>query len=440
MKMKTNKITIKIAVLICVIISVSLISSCIRDNEIKTDPKTENSDVKENSENTENNNPSNKETNNPIEEDNKNEAKESTDSKNENYNNNIIVPPNIATKPPSPSIPSDTSISEPVDTKDGLGDYWFELNSVVSTASKYYFENFNTTRLISYNGRLYNKSSATYIDTAYLYEYENLNDRFRWVSADILLMFPSDLKAYPSLNVNVSGNDLTVFGARRHPSENKYLISSPNGNCGIISAEEYRELLTKYLSYHGEIYELSPTSDTYNRIIKFINMYEGGQNQYYPRNIICDEKYVFATVSTTSNTADVKQYILRKEGSVYKVVMDGIEKESRAVIAINKKIPDYNLDLYPNFSVYNYRNYMKTNFNDVIDLLKQEQYIGNYTDIKYICGTTEFCYVVTTSNVKYLLSKKGDLWIPQRVSTSYEAKTILKNSSQDPPLFIVLDQ
>ena len=76
-------------------------------------------------------------------------------------------------------------------------------------------------------------------------------------------------------------------------------------------------------------------------------MYEGKYDSYYVRNITVDSKYAMVILSPQSDIGAVKQYILKKSNGIWEVVYDGLEKEPRLAMAINKSIPDFNLSIIP---------------------------------------------------------------------------------------------
>lgn len=342
-------------------------------------------------------------------------------------------------KPPSGTGDKPTKPTPPARDSQ-LDAYWTRLDEIAQSAQTFYTEYFSKTRLVSKNGLLYNLSSNEVVNAAYLSDYEGLNKQYRGLDCDILLINGSDLQAYSSLTVKDSDAGMTVFVAQRHPTEDKYLIVSANSAGGILSSAQYQSVLGKYNQNHGSIQTLTPGGEEYERILSFIKMYESNYSKYFVRSIQADGKYAMVILSSQMSTAEVKQYILRKNGNLWEVVMDGIENEARVPVAINKKLPDYNLDMLPSFSINDYKNSIKTTFLDVMPSMVNNGFINAAEDIYYIGGTNEYCYVVTLTGERILCVYQNGGWYPQYINTAAQARSIILEADKFGPAFIVLDQ
>lgn len=391
------------------------------------------------------------------------QQKPSEDSKknNENINTEIIKPekrPNeipVVEKPSNivhedftpnegqniqkPSVPSENNKIQGNEKE--LEAYWNNIDEITECAQGYYNEYFNKTRLITQNGFFYNKAANTYVDLNFLCDNEGLHYRYKNIEADVLLMNPADLAVYKELSIKSSEIEkgLTVFAAIKHPSQNSYLIGSLESRGGILSDAQYNELLSKYSQSHGAVRRLYADTNEYQRILNFICMYEGRYDTFAVRSVTVDDKYAMVVLSSAQNTADVKQYILVKDGSLWEVGMDGLENEPRVIVAINKKFPDFNISMIPQYTINDFKKSIKTNFNDVYHLLITLNQISSIDDIKYIAGTDKYCFIVCNNETKFLLTAKDGTWIIDKILSTDDAKRQMENNDYSAPTFIILD-
>ena len=324
------------------------------------------------------------------------------------------------------------------DTK--LDAYWNRLDTIVAAAQEYYTENFTKVRLVTKNGLLYNWSADEAVNVAYLCDYEGLDSRYHGLDVEILLIRGSDLSRESGLTIKESDMGLTVFAAQRHPSEDKYLIVSANSAGGVLPASRYQSIVSAYSQAHGTVQQLSPGGAEYERILSFVKLYEASYGKSFVRSIYADDKYALVTLSSQVSTAEVKQYILRKNGNLWEVVMGGIEQEGRVPVAVNRQLPDFNLTMLPSYSVYDYRNSMKATFVDLLPTLINNGYIESSADLYYIGGTDSYCYVVTLEGQRILCTNQNGGWTPVAVSSAAEARNMILQGNKFGPAFIVLDQ
>lgn len=348
--------------------------------------------------------------------------------------NNIT---NIITGNSTVQVKPNTNVDSADDSS--LDIYWQNIYELAASAQRYYTEYFGKTRLISKNGYLYNKAAETFVDINYLCDNENLSIRFIGYDYRILLMAGSDLATYSGLYVGNSDMGLTVFVSYKHPTDDKYLIASANNKIGIVSGADYRNLLGKYSQNHGAIKRLSYLSNEYDRILKFISIYESKFEEYYVRSIYVDNKYAMVTLSNKVSTADVKQYILVKDNNFWEVVMDGVENEARLVVAVNKKLPDFNIDMLPGYVIHDYRGSLKTDFSDVLQSMVVQGFVSGWAEVSYIAGTDNYCYAVTNTEAKYLAIRKENTWNINKVDSSFAAAQIMLKINTSAPIFILLD-
>ncbi len=316
---------------------------------------------------------------------------------------------------------------------------WEIADSVVEAGQTFYNDYFSKSKVITKNGYMYNLSRNRQVDTYYLVEEGYLNNKYINSGCSILLLSSSDVKNLNGIALSGSDSGLTVFSALKVPDEDKYIISSSYGG-GEISSADYNSILAKYNQNHGGISRLYPDSYEYNRIVSFINMHEGKYEQYFVRNIRLDGKYAVATLSPVSDSGIIRQYILKLSNGIWEVVCTGLEKEPRLEVAVNKQLPDFNLSLLPQWSIYDFKNSINIYKNDVLILMSQRGIITGSGDIEYICGASNYYYIVLKNQVKYLARYNSTTWEYIQVASNYDAEDKLSGYGNNMPLFIIWDK
>lgn len=335
----------------------------------------------------------------------------------------------------SSSGPAITYINDP-----SLSSQWGMLDETATVAQRYYTDNFNKTRIITKDGYLYNKAAEEKIDVDYLVAEGELPSSYRNQGIEILLLNCDDLRQYEDFQIKPSETGLAVFAAMKHPTENMYLLTTGKSAGGALTSAQYASLLSSYYQSHGSVGYLYPGSEEYNRILSFISMYESQYEDYAVRSIVCDNKYAVATLSPWSNTADVREYVLRRSGSIWEVVVPDLESDPRAVITVNKALPDFNLNMLPEYCINDYRNSLNNSNLELVNQLIAEQKVSASNDVKYMCTTSTYGYVVLSNEVKYLCTAVEGGWNIVMVSTPDEARRKMVSTSKTAPTFIILDQ
>lgn len=318
--------------------------------------------------------------------------------------------------------------------------YWERLGEIVGNATSYFYEQNESNRFISKNGKLYNDTQKNYIDIPFLCNNEGLNEAYRSLECTILYLKGSHLAQYNGMDLKEEDEEMTIFAATRHPSLNKYMFFSANGSGGSISEQDYQSLLRNYEQNHGNMKRLTSSSEEYERILNFIRVYESRFDPYFVRNITMDDKYASVVFSSQSASWDVRQLILIKDGTFWEVVMDGVEKEEDPIVAINKQLPDFNLNILPSYSIYAAKSLIKTNYNDVLSIFLSDGVISSIDDVYYVSGTDEFCYVVLQNYSRYVCTKQEGEWRIKWVSSYKEAYDTMIMVGQNDLTFLLFDE
>ena len=153
-----------------------------------------------------------------------------------------------------------------------------------------------------------------------------------------------------------------------------------------------------------------------------------------------DNKYAMVVLSPQNNTADVRQYILKNENDNWEVVMDNLQNEPRVSVAVNRKIPDFNLEMLPNYTISDHKKYLQSGNESVFNALINTKAINTKSDIIYVCNVERFCYVVNKMGFKYIMYKDNDLWTTKEVFNYSEAVDFMNSRTSAAPTFIVWDK
>ncbi len=323
---------------------------------------------------------------------------------------------------------------------EAVNQYWTKLRNVAQSASAYYIGYAEQAGLISKGGKMYHSKSGEYVGIQYLCKNAGMDTQLIEFSCDVLLINGSDLASYSGAEVSSGSMGFGVFTAARQPSGSKIMLSSPEGSAGMISEEDYRGLLKSYSQQHGTINELASAGAEYQRILNFLRVYDGRYDQYYVRSVMADNKYAVVTLSTQASPLNVKQYILVNDSNFWEVVMEGLEKQSNQMLAVNKKLPDFNLDILPPFQIAVNKNNMKADYSDVHKAMIYDGVIQDVAQIRYQCGTTKYCYVVLYSGEKFLAASNGDSWKVRSVSSGRQAYHMMQKDGVEQLAFILWEE
>lgn len=192
------------------------------------------------------------------------------------------------------------------------------LTAVAAAAQQDYKVNGAKRGWMSKNGKLYGYYDGCYITPDMLVKEGYLESGLDTSGFELLLIDGEDLAAYNGASVSSGNMNFGVFAAVKQ--NGKYLLASPSGKAGQIVQSDYQSLLAKYNQSHGNIGRLSSATAEYGRILNYICLYEGRFADYYVREIRKDNKYAVVVFSTTGNTANIKEYVLKNDNGFWEVV------------------------------------------------------------------------------------------------------------------------
>lgn len=312
------------------------------------------------------------------------------------------------------------------------------LKSVATAAQNNYNAVGEKLGWISKNGKMYAYYAGAYITTDTLVANGYLEKGLSSSTYDILLMKGSDIAAYEGADVPSQSMGFGAFAATQQ-SDGKYLIASPAGKVALLSGTDYTKLLGSYNQNHGSISRLSSSSTEYGQILGFIGLYEGKLEEYFVREIRKDGKYAVVTFSGKSNTADIKQHVLRNDNNFWEVVYPNVQNQIYPVYQINRVLPDFNPNMLTDYNVATWKPYMYANQPGAVNAMFANNFISDNSQIYYQCGTNGYVYFVLQTGARYVAYKEYDYWYVIHVASDYEARNFISSRTGEDYGFIILD-
>ena len=311
------------------------------------------------------------------------------------------------------------------------------LISVAAAAQKDYRANGERNGWMSKDGKLYSHTNVSYITTSTLVSDGYLESGLTPADYEILLVNGSDFSGYDGISVPSDSLGFTTFAVTKQSG--KYLIASGAGKVGTLSAENYNAVLAKYAQSHGKIVRLSSASEEYARILNFICLYEGQFIDYSVRTIYKDNKYAVVILSPASNTAKIKQYILKNDSNFWEVVLPNLQTESYPITATNRYLPDFNIELLPNYNLAAWKNYLVTEQGGAMAAMFKNRFISSESEVAYQSGTASCYYYVLTNGTRYACYNAETGWEAVQVASDIDAVKYFKSKTGFDYGFIVKD-
>ena len=315
--------------------------------------------------------------------------------------------------------------------------HYENLTAVAAAAQQDYRINGAKRGWMSKNGKLYGYYDGCYISPAMLVKEGFLQSGLDTTGYEILLIDGDDLAKYDGANVPSGGRKFCAFAAVKQ--NNKYLLACADGKAGQISAENYSALLAKYNQSHGAVGRMFSSSAEYSRILNYIGLYEGRFENLFVREIRKDNKYASVTFSPASNSANIKQYILRNDDGFWEVVYPNVQMDAYPINAINKLLPDFNVEVLPRYNLAAWRNMVKVEQGGAIAALFSNQLISSRSQIVYQCATNNCAYFRLADGSRCVAYMNGDYWTAARVNSDNDAKKYFMERTGVDSSFIILD-
>lgn len=336
--------------------------------------------------------------------------------------------------------PEPTESEEPLPSGEAdldrpIEETWEMIDDLIYSVSDYYKRYNETVSFVSKNGYLYDFPAKAYVFPEDLLDLTNMDSKYAKEGALFFFLRPSDLKGYGDLRVSDS-NELAIFVG--YETSEGYAISSENESGGIIPQKDLKAVLEKYQWEHGSQKKYDKDSDELIKIIDAINRYDNSEKAYDIRRIKADDKYISVVLSEKGQPSALKHYIIEFSGDIYNVILSGIEEQSTSETYINNTIPDFNMNLLPEYNVSSVSRYLKSDFQNIIDIMTQNELIEE-SDLPLLfgSGTDEFLYFEFTSGKFFIGYFENDTWQLYLVNGFEDAESFMESIVGKPPLFIL---
>lgn len=270
-------------------------------------------------------------------------------------------------------------------------------------------------------------------------EFEELELSEELLDMAIHFAIPKDLVPY--LGEKISDEDLnilTVYTAV-FTDEGVY-ISSKYDEGGVITEEEYRDLISAHSWNNGDINYLTTIDDSKNQDYEDIIKVIVGQNPDLEgldvKYLACDEKDAIIVVGSPTYSTDIRQYALSKneESGEWEILIDQLENLETNVY-INYRETTFNLDLLPS---YDLKSAEITSHTILVDQLIAMGNLPDDTITVYACTTGSFGYYIFENEDILLTYTNSDGVVDLFIVDKYEyALEYMLELEENAPTYII---
>lgn len=309
-----------------------------------------------------------------------------------------------------------------------------ELNA----ACQSYYDNFNNTKdFLSVYSFLYDDQLSATVEVDNLVKMGYLKSSENIEKVMILYVKPEDLSDYIDFG-DINKQELTLFTAFENKDGVMVSLCSDNKSA-LLTKEQFRDVTLKYDFNRGEIRNPEKSTKEYDLIVDSIKGYDKKDEEINIKHIACNDLYASVVFVYGNNFDDIREYILMKDNNVWNVVIKDLEKESKYRVVVNQEYPDFELGLLPIYNLNDYYGKIKTEFDDIVNLLVQQSIIDkNDVPPVYSCGVGEFIYFEFKSGKKLVgyVNAEGELQFHNGENYE-EAVAYMVQINKKPPLFIL---
>lgn len=316
-----------------------------------------------------------------------------------------------------------------------------KLKKISISAERYHSKTKSSKEFLSWAGFLafyedgsFNEVSVnTLKENGYLKESEVIDD------AVILYMKPTDI------DPSAKKTSLDIFIA--YETTEGFKVVGIGFDEKTIPSDEFRKILLKYNIDNGPLSNPETGGPEYNSLMAAIGEFRGDRKpeesripEYIVRYAANNSRYAIVILSGTDDVTDTTEYLLKKDENGWKVVEKALENEENVKLFLNTKYTDFDLGLLPPYTLYVYRKQVRTteHYENIINMLKEQNIIGESDTITYCCGTQHVLYIELSSGKKIAGGAKKDGSFSCNYVDSYEdAIKELGQFVQPVPAFIL---
>jgi hypothetical protein len=289
---------------------------------------------------------------------------------------------------------------------------------------------------VTNKGYLFEYLSGTYIKASDFVgvtelKPENVND-------DVLLLYlkTADLLEYPSLTVTQS-DELVIFAS--YETKDGFILSSAKNGGGLLPREDLRSVLAKYDNTHGAVKKVELGSDDYNQISALVGNMYSGSGSFDFRYLYRDGKYCVAVTSPKTDSVSISEHVLYYENDTWYMGFPNYEMFEKNRSVINSAFVDINLELVPGYNMTAFKNYLRSDYSEVIRAMKLNSLITEDDEpMVFQSGTDDFCYLESASGRKFVGNLPIDsAWDVKEITSYEQGAEYIKSLTNRPPLFIL---
>ena len=121
------------------------------------------------------------------------------------------------------------------------------------------------------------------------------------------------------------------------------------------------------------------------------------------------------------------------------MVYPNVQMDPYPINAINKMVPDFNVEVLPKYNLAAWRNLVKTEQGGAIAALFSNYLITSKSQIAYQCATASCAYFRLTDGSRCVAYMNGEYWTAARVDSDIAAKNYFMERTGVDYSFIILD-
>ena len=116
-----------------------------------------------------------------------------------------------------------------------------------------------------------------------------------------------------------------------------------------------------------------------------------------------------------------------------------VQMDAYPITAINRLIPDFNVEVLPKYNLAAWRGLVKAEQGGAVAAMFGKYYITSKTQIQYQCATANCAYFRLTDGSRYVAYSNGDYWTAAPVSSDIAARNYFMERTGGDYSFIILD-
>ena len=116
-----------------------------------------------------------------------------------------------------------------------------------------------------------------------------------------------------------------------------------------------------------------------------------------------------------------------------------MQMDAYPITAINRLIPDFNVEVLPKYNLAAWRGLVKAEQGGAVAAMFGKYYITSKTQIQYQCATANCAYFRLADGSRYVAYSNGDYWTAAPVSSDIAARNYFMERTGGDYSFIILD-